>query len=281
MKQDAATPLRFLNPLYVYERRSLILPILADLVHRAIASSFGPITVNDKEISRFKNKHLNERAFIIGNGPSLSVDDLDRLKGEVSFAFNKIYLCFDQTMWRPTYYMVEDLLVAPQNYHEINALDGFTKFFPEYLKKVAPIFDNSIYFRSHSPPWNIHRPRPFSCNPLNRLYTGATVIYTAIQLAAYMGIREIYLIGMDFNFVLPQSRDNAEASVCINEDEINHFHSDYRKPGEKWFAPNLRHQEHSFRSARSRIKQMNGNIYNATRGGKLEVFERIDFDTLF
>lgn len=281
MSRNAPSPLRLLNPFYVYERRSLIIPSLRDLFHRAISSSFFPITKDDKSLCRFKNIHQGKRAFIIGNGPSLSIDDLDRLKGDISFAFNKIYLCFQQTEWRPTYYMVEDFLVAPQNYQEINALKGFPKFFPEYLKDKTPPFENSIYFRLYSPPWNMNRPRPFSLNPLNRLYTGSTVTYTAMQLAAYMGIREMVLIGMDFNFILPKNRDGDQSTICINNTEVNHFHAGYRKAGEKWFAPNLMHQEHAFDSAKRKIEALDGKILNATRGGKLEVFDRVDFDSLF
>ena len=68
------------------------------------------LTDGYRRIRKFKNIHSGERCFIIGNGPSLNADDLDKLaeQGYVTFAFNRIYHIFDQTDWRPTYYMSQD-----------------------------------------------------------------------------------------------------------------------------------------------------------------------------
>ena len=62
------------------------------------------------KIKNSKNSHLNRRCFIIGNGPSLTANDLDKLSenSEITFAFNRIYHIFEQTSWRPTYYMSQD-----------------------------------------------------------------------------------------------------------------------------------------------------------------------------
>ena len=44
-----------------------------------------------------KNKFKNKRCFIVGNGPSLTVQDLDRLVGEDCFAANLIFkICFEK-----------------------------------------------------------------------------------------------------------------------------------------------------------------------------------------
>jgi len=74
------------------------------------------------QIKKLKNIHKNKRAFIIGNGPSLCISDLDRLKDEVTFACNKIYLAFDQTDWRPTYLFLADTMVAKNNVERIESL---------------------------------------------------------------------------------------------------------------------------------------------------------------
>ena len=67
----------------------------------------------------------------------------------------------------------------------------------------------------------------------------------------------------------------------VSEGEINHFHPDYRKEGEVWGLPDLELQERSFRLART-VFEINGRrISNATRGGKLGVFPRVDLDSLF
>lgn len=88
-----------------------------------LRSSGAPLIKNDINIKALKNKHKGQRCFIVGSGPSLKVDDLNKLKDEVTFACNKIYLAFNDTSWRPTYYSVYDVLVAENNKSEIDALN--------------------------------------------------------------------------------------------------------------------------------------------------------------
>ena len=49
------------------------------------------------------------RCFIVGNGKSLEPDQLDRVKGEVTFGVNRIHLVYDRTDWRPTYWFLTDI----------------------------------------------------------------------------------------------------------------------------------------------------------------------------
>lgn len=311
-------PGQLLNPLYLYQRRYrmkpyikervLKLPYLRDWILEAekrgkaqgrhelslqiLHGEFGPvpetfidtlpITEAERKLAGLKNRHQGQRCFIIGNGPSLRISDLDRLTDEITFASNKIYLAFDQTDWRPTYYVVEDSLVAQQNYEEINDLSGFPKFFPICMKLWAPVFKDGIYYNVV---WEDFYPQfpGFSINALDKLYWGSTVIYTCIQLACFMGIRVIYLIGVDFNFTLPAKTGKEEKGriYYISEGERNHFHPNYRKPREKWHEPELHYQEKAYLAAREAVQQLGGQILNATRGGKLEIFQQVDVDTLF
>lgn len=59
-------------------------------------------------LRELKNIHQGERCFIVGTGPSLSISDLEMLKGEVTFGTNRIYELYNQTNWRPTYYINQD-----------------------------------------------------------------------------------------------------------------------------------------------------------------------------
>ena len=95
-----------------------------------------------------KNIHKGKRAFILGNGPSLEIEDLDKLKNEITFASNKIYLAFDQTDWRPTYYCVEDLIVAQNNSDIISKLELPCKILRYELSKYFKNDSNFIYINS-------------------------------------------------------------------------------------------------------------------------------------
>ena len=46
-----------------------------------------------------KGKYKGQRCFVLGNGPSLSPDDLNMLKDEITFASNRIYKIFDKQVW--------------------------------------------------------------------------------------------------------------------------------------------------------------------------------------
>jgi len=57
------------------------------------------------DMSYFNKKHIGEKLFIIGNGPSLTYEILDSLKNETTIAMNNIAIAYPHTDWRPTYYL--------------------------------------------------------------------------------------------------------------------------------------------------------------------------------
>ncbi len=236
-----------------------------------------PIHKNEKEILKLKNIHKNQRAFIIGNGPSLKISDLDRLENEITFAANKIYLSFNETKWRPTYYSVEDNLVMKEIYKKVKSLTETKIILPIKDIKEYNYIKSALYYpliknRSALP--------GFSDNILKEVFPGNTVTYSMLQMAIYMGIKEVYFIGIDFSYELPKIK-NQETNIICNDQEINHFHKDYRRPGDKWIKPNESGQIKAYESALVFCNKNNIKIYNASRKTKLQVFERIDFDKLF
>ena len=72
-----------------------------------------------KRLKKYKGIHCGERCFIIGNGPSLSPQDLEMLRDEICFAANRIYDIYAQTTWRPTYYGIQDLFVLREISQEV------------------------------------------------------------------------------------------------------------------------------------------------------------------
>lgn len=224
--------------------------------------------VNFFKLRKLKNIHKNKRAFILGNGPSLCVKDLNKIKDEITFAANKIYLAFGETSFRPKYYFVEDLLVYEQNIKEISNIKQI-KFFPTVALKNAKV-KNGIYYKLVYE--NYYPSFPNISNDISKeVFWGATVIYTMIQFAIYMGIKELYLIGLDFNFIVPKGQENS--NEIVSSGEINHFHKDYRKLGEKWNHPKLEEQYNAFLKVREYCEKNEIKIYNASRSTKLDIFE--------
>lgn len=236
------------------------------------ASSLNfPIHSNEKKILNLKDKYKSKRAFIIGNGPSLKISDLDQLQNEITFAANKIYLAYNETKWRPTFYSIEDDLVMHEIYDNTVTLKGSTIILPT---KDYKQINNALYYPLRK------NYGGFSNNILEGLYPGHTVTYTMMQMAVYMGIEEIYLIGIDFSYELPANMHN-ETNVIYHEKELNHFHKDYRKAGDKWIKPNVEGQIKAYEIALQFCESNKIKIYNASRKTNLDVFPLIDFDTLF
>jgi hypothetical protein len=223
--------------------------------------------------------HKGKRAFVLGNGPSLKIDDLNLLQNEITFASNKIYLAFNETSYRPTYWTICDALVAENCFDEIRTLKLIkigawsTK---SYLKGIDSMFFSNA-------PRGINRDI-YTWDLVKGIYAGHSVVNFSLKLAYWMGIREIYVIGVDFKFTVPKTVTGIKIfgnDVIISQGEVNHFHSDYRKSGESWTMPQLEAQRKDFQMTGEFYKQNDGIVYNASRCSELDVWERVEFDTFF
>ncbi len=276
-----------MNFQYIYKNKHRILSLLYRRLYlkplytfRFFMARHGLfLSENEKRVYKLKNFHKGERIFILGNGPSLNIDDINLLKNEISFAANKIYLINGDTEWRPTYYCVEDDLVMKQNFKEISNLEGSLKLFPADMLAYSPRVKDALYY-SFIQENNYPSLPSISTDAMNGVYWGSTVVYSMVQLALYMGASEVYIMGVDFTFNIPKSHDSYKKEIT-SEGEENHFHKDYRKKGEKWNLPNLERQEISFETLRNFSDFNDTKIYNVTRGGKLEKLVRMELKSLF
>lgn len=221
------------------------------------------------KITKYKNAHKGEKCFIIGTGPSLKIEDLERLHkhGMCCLATNKIYLAFDKTEWRPDYYLVQDALYIQNNADEIKKIKIKEKFVSDSYLSFWDEENDAIKY--HVIERKIYSKMPkFSSDIARGIYNGWTVTYSAMQIAAYMGFSEIYLLGVDFNII---------GNIC---DERNHFIKGYYSKNEKVSNGDQEVVLHAYMSAKKYADDNGIKIYNATRGGKLEVFERVNFDDI-
>ena len=225
------------------------------------------------EIKRYKDIHKGNSCFIIGHGPSLKASDLDILEANhiITFSMNLTYKLFDKTKWRPDYY------VAMDN----RTIDRHSYFkWEDTTKKKCFISDSSERFwkenqseknvKYHSIRNMNMREVKFSDDISKRVYFGATVAYDCLQIAAYMGFQKIYLLGMDLAPYEDNNKTTAEYTNCYERDSK-------AKHPQMWIDKICR----AYSSAKKYADAHDIHIYNATRGGYLEIFERVDFDKLF
>ena len=225
---------------------------------------YGTLLVGSrKHLRSFRNIHSG-RCFVIGNGPSLRNSDLRRLMelGEVTFACNSLIKLFDEIPFRPTYYFAQDNKIILDNKKEIKDYSG-----PRFVKAhyASRYHIKGVTYYNMLFPQN---PIGFSNDITKVVYSGQTVTYSMIQFAAYMGFKEIYLIGVDCNY----SNDN---SVITQK---SYFDPRLYNSKRSYAAPEVDTNLLAYARAREVCDRQGVKIYNATRGGKLEIFERANLD---
>jgi hypothetical protein len=244
------------------------------------------IAPDKKNICQFRDKYKGQRCFIIGNGPSLNNINLKKLANEITFGVNGIFYKGDEEGFFPDYYMVEDSHVIADNLDRIISYKPKKhKFFPTDYKKLIGVAEGTSYFRMNhgfyetsSPNYQIPR---FSTDFSEVAFCGQSVTMINLQLAYYMGFTEVYLVGMDFSYTIPETAIIQKGNITSTEDDINHFHPDYFGKGKKWHDPLLEQVLKTYELYKLIYDQSGRKIINATDGGKLEVFERVSYDNLF
>ena len=93
-----------------------------------------------------------------------------------------------------------------------------------------------------------------------------------------MGFKNIYLLGMDHAYI--ESVAKAAKDKLISQGERNHFHPEYRKPGEVWHVPLVDVLERSYAYAYDYCNSIGVNVFNASRHTALTVFPRVHLDDI-
>ena len=232
---------------------------------------------NSYKINNLKNKYAGKRCFIVCNGPSLKAEDLDKihLNNDFSFASNKIDKIFNKTQWRPTFYTITDEGYKYTLLNTMNSIPAKIKFFRKTSYSTTRHVKGNVIWINVDGNRNLLKHPNFSENSTNIVYGIATVTYVMIQLAVHMGFRELYIIGCDNSYGLEIKEDGSIVDNGTNSYFSGSDSKDNRCVGATW-EMNI-----AYSFARKYADTHGIIIKNATRGGHLEAFERIDFDTLF
>ncbi len=228
-----------------------------------------------RRLTELKDIHKGRRAFIIGNGPSLRQTDLTKLRNEFTFGMNRIYLLFPELGFHTTYFCATNNLVIEQFHEDIFALP-----MPKFLA-----WRSQHYFPAQLPTTQLPTflytsytgPR-FSRDVRGRVWEGATVTNVALQLAFHMGFEQVILIGVDHNFT---SKGEANKTVISQGDDPNHVSPNYFGKGIKWQLPDLDTSEIGYAFARDVYQKAGREVLDATVGGKLIIFPKVDYSSLF
>lgn len=231
----------------------------------------GPRRDSIEKLAALKDSRKGERCFIMGNGPSLKQTDLTKLKNENTFGLNRIYLAFPEMGFETTYYLCVNDLVVEQTGEDIKKLTMPRFVTTRALKWLEP--DDNLYFL-----YATYTGPTFAKDIRKRMWEGATVTYMALQTAFYLGFEQVILIGVDHYFA---TKGKPNETVVSEGDDPNHFNAGYFGKGFRWQLPDLDTSERAYIMAREAYKAAGREVLDATIGGKLTVFPKVDYNSLF
>jgi hypothetical protein len=245
-----------------------------DIPH-ALFWKYHPLAqTNRNYINCYKNIHKGQRCFIVANGPSLLRTDLSLLDNDVSFGLNRIYLNFNTSSFRPTYFVAINELVLEQFADEIQQLD-----MPKFLN-----WNKRAYFRNPDSKLVFLKPKMvindfFQKDISKPMVFGATVTNVTLQIAYYMGFQQVIIVGMDHNF--KDKGTPSKIEVRNSEADENHFNPQYFPKGIKWQLPDLFRSEVDYQIARDAFEADGREVLDATIDGHCNVFKKVEYLSLF
>ncbi len=224
-----------------------------------------------KKLRQLKDTHKGERCFIIGNGPSLKNTNLQKLRTEFTIGMNRFYMAFSELGFSTSCLLTVNDLVIEQCAQDLRQLTIPTFVSWRGRKWITPSPNLHYLYTSYDLP-------RFSGNATGRLWEGSTVTFVAMQLAFYMGFRQVVLIGVDHFYT---TTGTPNTTVTSTGDDPNHFHPGYFGKGFRWQLADLKGNEIGYAMAREAYARDGREILDATVGGKLTIFPKVDYESLF
>lgn len=236
---------------------------------------------NSLRLERLKNSHKGERCFLIGNGPSLTGEDLHLLNDEYTFGTNMVYKIFDKTDWRPTFHCVSDTIYASKLGSELSKMVKAPLFTTErtYRRMKKKPVDTTYVHTLQSERYRVKGNIQAYC------MVKATVLSLAAEVAFHMGFTEIYLLGVDCTN--PHDKgghftDNYTTKE-VAETDINRIKTRMNAQSltTEQIGTHIIDRSLEVYSLLNKFAAKHGiRVYNATRGGNLELFPRVKLEDI-
>lgn len=232
----------------------------------------------NEKIARMRNIHKGERCFIVATGPSLRTEDLEKLyeNKEFCISMNSIFRSFPKYKWRPDIWLCVDAEAPAEYGNDMIEMDVKDIFISDSSMDVdVGLLEKKCYIYHSIMGREVWEQDAITEDFSTKVLNGSTVTNVCIQLAIYLGFERIYLLGVDNSYVLGKQQHFGEEKEPA---EIKN------QPVEMWnelTKYEVALNEKVYENSRKFAERQGIEIYNATRGGRLEVFKRVDFDTLF
>ena len=242
-------------------------------------------------IEPWKDRYKGERCFCVGNGPSLRETPLHLLKNEYSFGLNRIAKIYLTTTWRPSFYVNVTVAVLDDGWAadareamiDTPSFVGFAAM-PHILSPESD--SNRIAVPRNVFPVSVSKGGrdmgafrdSWSHNIADRVSKTGSSMLAVMQIAVYLGFNPLIMVGCDARW---------EPFDYEEDIDPNHFVEDYwgkmNLDGKKIEVTPERAKGYTddamwcHRLAKKECDKLGVNVYNATVGGDLEIYPRVDF----
>ena len=187
---------------------------------------------------------------------------------------------------------MEDINQVEIRRRDFHMIKGPIKFFALYNAYCVKPDKDTLFFNP-APYFHYYFDEvfpQFSTDFSSIVYGGSTIIYQMLQLAYHLGFSKVYLIGVDFSwpeeFLKLKKKGERFYSLRITSDNIHivkkcHENSNYYSVGDTIGIPWMEGHIASYKISKKYFENDNRSIFNAGVNSKLDVFPKVDYNSLF
>ncbi len=193
------------------------------------------------QILNYKDLHAGKNLFILASGTSLTSHDLSLLRNRMVMGLNR------------------SILIYPAPYYQCVFDHRLFDLYHDALKNVRQLF--TLEDRPFGQPIKLLGGEGFSWDMVEGIYSGYTISYFALQLAVYMGFKNIFFLGLDLKHDGPNTHFFGQDPQTINHEKTE-------------FPRMIKMLQYGANAlADTDIK-----VYNCSPVSTLESFPKIDFE---
>lgn len=268
-------------------QRALIMFDESFLIWRLQKKMGLKIRTHKRILLDLRNTYSDKKCLILGNGPSFKPDDLNYFEDYIKIGFNNAGL--REFANKIDIIIIEDPIVA----HELSKSKRLKDFngllliaiHNSHLNFPRPV----VFFKTDFPiDTTLSAKRSFSTDFSKISFLGGSVSYLGFQLAYYLGVNEVSLIGFDHGYgkEFHQKHGRKYKRIQLDEEDYHLLSKQYKdadtpyiQTGNPFNVLPLKFLEDSFEVANEYFLAKGVSIINRSRESNLSIFPRSGFDS--